>query len=372
MKYCKRCVMPDTRPGITFNEEGICSACQGFENRNKVDWKQRWKEFEAICDKYRGMNGSGGYDCAIAVSGGKDSHWQTHLMKNVMHMNPILFSVEDNFPMTEAGKHNLRNLSEEFGCTIITCKPNIKAQKRLMRYMFEKYGKPTWYIDRLIYNFPYTMALKFNTPLLVYGENVSYEYGGFDKEPSYSAREQWMTINGGDVTEDELIHNANVTENDLILARVPDIKDVEKLDPIYISYFLPWNSVKNYYFAKRHGFHDLSHEWDRTHHIENFDQVDSRAYLVHPWLKYPKFGHATATDYASKLIRYGLMTRKEAIQAVKEHDHKLDPMCVRDFCEFCGYSETEFWKIVDSLYNLDLFEKDSCGQWKLKHPVWEN
>lgn len=177
MKYCKKCVMPDTRPGIRFNEEGICSACQAYERRQIVDWEKRWEELKNICNKYRGMNGEG-YDCAIAVSGGKDSHFQVHLMKNEMKMNPILFSVEDNFPMTEAGKHNLKNISEEFGCNIISIKPDIKTQKKLTRYMFEKYGKPTWYIDRLIYTFPLYMALKFNTPLLVYGENVSYEYGG--------------------------------------------------------------------------------------------------------------------------------------------------------------------------------------------------
>ena len=86
------------------------------------------------------------------------------MLKEVMHMNPILFSVEDNFPMTQAGIHNLKNISEEFGCTIISCKPNIKVQKVLMRKFFEKYGKPTWYVDRLIYTFPLHMAAKFNTP----------------------------------------------------------------------------------------------------------------------------------------------------------------------------------------------------------------
>ena len=151
MKYCKKCTMPDTRPGITFDAEGVCSACRHYEHRKDVDWNARWKEFEAMCDKYRGMNGPGGYDCAVAVSGGKDSHFQVYILKEVMKMNPILFSVEDNFPMTEAGKHNLKNISEAFGCTIISCKPNIKAQKTLMRAFFEKYGKPPWYVDRLIY-----------------------------------------------------------------------------------------------------------------------------------------------------------------------------------------------------------------------------
>ncbi len=299
MRYCKKCVMPDTRPGISFNEEGICSACQSVERRKKINWDKRFRELEELCDKYRGMNGDS-YDCAIAVSGGKDSHYQVHLMKNIMKMNPILFSVEDNFPMTAAGLHNIKNISEEFGCNIISLKPDIKAQKTLMRYTFEKYGKPTWFVDRLIYTFPMLMALKFNTPLLVYGENISYEYGGADAVETYSAR---GLINNGvasDIDFAELCRLDGIDEKVLSMTKAPDMEELNKLDPMYVSYFVPWNSVANYQFAKAHGFHDLTHEWDRTQTIENFDQVDSRAYLVHPWMKYPKFGHSSATDYAAR------------------------------------------------------------------------
>lgn len=369
MKYCVKCTMPETRPGITFDDRGVCSACQSYEKRSNIDWNKRWKELEALCDKYRGKNGDG-FDCAIAVSGGKDSHFQVNLMKNELGMNPILFSVEDNFPMTEAGKHNLQNLSEEFGCNIISCKPDIKTQKRIMRYMFEAYGKPTWYVDRLIYTFPLQMAVKFNTPLLVYGENVSYEYGGSDDEETYSAKNLLKNGVASDVSESELIQNAGVTAKDLALTHPPALEEMERLDPIYISYFLPWNSFKNYKVAKAHGFHDLTHEWDRTHHIENFDQVDSRAYLVHSWLKYPKFGHGAATDYSSRMIRYGLLNRDEALPLIREHDGNLDPLCVRDFCDFCGYSEAEFWRIIDGLYNNEIFKKDETGNWILRDPIW--
>ncbi len=371
MKYCKKCVMPDTRPGITFNADGVCSACQAYEARKDVDWAARYKELEALCDKYRGCNGDG-YDCAIAVSGGKDSHFQVHLMKNVMKMNPVLFSVEDNFPMTEAGKHNLKNISEEFGCSIFSLKPDIRTQKKLMRYMFERYGKPTWYIDRLIYTYPLHMALKFNTPLLVYGENVSHEYGGIGAEETYSAKAQLNNGVASDISDEELIEKAGVTKQDLFMTKAPTPEEMDKLDPMYVSYFLPWNSFANYEFAKAHGFHDLTHEWDRTHHVENFDQIDSRAYLVHSWMKYPKFGHASATDYAARMVRYGLISREEAVQLVKAHDNRLDPLCVRDFCQFAGYTETEFWAIVDKLYNEQLFEKDASGAWRLKTPLWES
>jgi len=162
-----------------------------------------------------------------------------------------------------------------------------------------------------------------------------------------------------------------VTEKDLSLTLAPSAEERAKLDPFYMSYFVPWNSYKNYQIAKAHGFHDLTHEWDRTHHAENFDQIDSRAYLVHSWLKYPKFGHAAATDYTARYIRYGMMTREEAIPIIKARDGKLDPLCVRDFCDFCGYTESEFWAILDKFYNRDLFEKNEYGEWQLKHPIWE-
>ena len=149
MNYCKKCVMPSTRPGITFNKEGVCSACQAYDRVN-TSYEARYEEFEKLCDKYRGMNGENGYDCMIAVSGGKDSHFQTHVMKEKMGMKPLLVTVEDNFPLTNAGAHNLRNISEAFSCDLISMKPNIQAQKKIMRNTFEEYGKPTYFIDRYI------------------------------------------------------------------------------------------------------------------------------------------------------------------------------------------------------------------------------
>lgn len=369
MKYCTKCVMPDTRPGISFDKNGICSACQAYINKKNTDYQSRYEELKKLCDKYRGMNGADGYDCMIAVSGGKDSHYQTYIMKEEMGMNPLLVTVEDNFPMTDAGIHNLKNISAEFGCDLVSLKPNIKAQKKIMRYTFEKYGKPTYFVDRYIYTYPLHMADKYNTPLLVYGENVSYEYGGAGAAEKYSAKEQIFNGVGSGIESSEFFE-IGVSGKDLNFFNPPNEAILNKLDPIYLSYFIEWNSYSNYVFAKSRGFHDLTHEWDRTHHVENFDQVDSRAYLVHSWMKYPKFGHASATDYAARFVRYGFLTREEAVELVKKRDHALDVLCVREFCDFCGYTESEFWSIVDKHYNKDIFTKNKNGEWVLKKPIW--
>lgn len=360
MKFCKNCLMPDTRPGITFNKDGICIACQNNAKKENVDWGSRFDELKVLCDKYRRKQ-EGQYDCIIAVSGGKDSHYQVYVMKELMNMNPLLITVEDYFTMTEAGKHNQQNITEAFGCNLITFKPNRRAGKIISRYMFEKYGRPLWYVDRLLYTVPLYYAAALNIPLLVYGENVSYEYGGVNDKETYSAREQVFNGVAPDISLDELVA-AGVSRDELAYLEAPSRGLLDKLEPIYLSYFVKWNAIKNYEIAKRFGFKDLTHEWDRTNHIENFNQIDSYGYLLNAWMKYPKYGHAYATDYASRWIRYGVLSREYGLKLVEERDHALDPKIIDDFCQFTGMSVNEFYNALDKLYNKDLFEKNEFEQ----------
>ena len=364
MKFCTKCIMPDTRPHITFDDGGVCIACQNQEKKKLVDWEQRLQELKHLCDKFRRTE-AGEYDCIIAVSGGKDSHYQVYVLKELMNMNPLLITVEDVFTMTEAGKHNIKNISEEFGCNILSFKPNRRAAKVICRYMFEKYGRPLWYVDRLLYTVPLYYASALSIPLLVYGENVSFEYGGIDDEETYSAKEQVFNGVAPDVDLNELIE-AGVPEDELMYLNAPDRNMLDALEPIYLSYFVEWNSIKNYEFSKRRGFRDLTHEWDRTNHIENFNQIDSIGYLLNAWMKFPKYGHAYATDYSARWVRYGILTREEAVKLAEERDHRLDPKIVEDFCRFTGMGIAEFYKALDNLYNRELFDKNEFGQWTLK------
>lgn len=363
VQYCTRCVMPSTRPGISFNADGLCSACQYEDKKKTIDWDQRYRELKDLCDRHRTKKG---YNCIITSSGGKDSTWANYVFKELMGMNTLLLTVSDNFPQTYAGKHNFENISERFGCDTIVMRPNIRAEKTAVRYAFEKYLKPTFIVDRYIYTWPLWMAKQLDIPLIVYGENVSCEYGGVDSEETPSAINQVNNGVASAIPKQEFI-DAGIPEDELFYFDPP--QDLSGIEPVYLSYFMKWNSHQNYIFSKNNGFLDLQGEWDRSHHAEHYDQIDSPAYLVHAWAKYPKFGHAQATDYCSKYVRYGLMTREEAIKMVMQRDGKLDNRCVKEFCEWAGYTITEFWNIVNRFYNPDLFEKDEFGDWKLRYPL---
>jgi tRNA(Ile)-lysidine synthase TilS/MesJ len=138
MKYCTRCLIPDTRPGIQFDEHGVCLPCINFEKIKTTDWNQRKKELEELCNKHRECNGNY-HDCIIAVSGGKDSHFQVYYMKEIMKMNSLLVS-NGNFEWTETGRKNLKNFSEFFGCDILILQPNRKLTKKILRKAFEVVG----------------------------------------------------------------------------------------------------------------------------------------------------------------------------------------------------------------------------------------
>lgn len=365
MNYCKKCVMPDTRPGITFNEDGICEACLNYEKKKFIDWRNRWKELELLCDKYRNCNGDG-YDCAIAVSGGKDSTFQVYVIKELLHMNPLLISV-DNWSWTQTGYFNKLNLSDTFGCDILSFSLNKKAGRKMLLKGLEKLGSPTWYVDAAIYAVPINLCMKMGLKLLVYGENVNFEYGGAQKKETYSAK----AIFGNDVVKP--IDNAqwldsDITMKDLYSIRQPSISEMEvnELEPIYLSYFVEWDSYHNYEVSLRNGFKHMDHEWIREGTIENFNQIDSPGYLINQWFKYPKFGHSSVTEMASRYIRAGRMSRTEAIKLVNERDHKLDQRVLGDYCDFVGITVKNFYLMADKWYNKNLFFQDRYGVWHKK------
>ncbi|MDP3791587.1 MAG: N-acetyl sugar amidotransferase [Candidatus Omnitrophota bacterium] len=368
MKYCKRCLMPDTRPGITFQKDGVCSPCHNYGKQRKTDWNKRKKKFEKVCSKYRGKYGNS-YDCAIAVSGGKDSHFQVWYMKEVMRMNPVLLAV-GNIDWTETGRKNLANLSDTFNCDIISIIPNHNVTRILAKKALIEIGSPTWYGDALIYAYPYRMAMKLGLHLLIYGENVNYTYGGKYNEETPSAKLQ----SKNDVVKpawNQWLKDGDLTERDLESAKQPTLEECEGygLDPIYLSYFVPWDSHRNYELAKRWGFRHLAHEYIREGTVEQYNQIDSIGYLLNQYLKYPKFGHASATEMASRWIRAGIATRKEMIPYVKKHDKILDQGIVDAFLNFTGMKPVEFWRILDKWYNPKLFRQDQWGLWHEKFEV---
>ena len=137
MKYCRKCVQPDTRPGLVFHSKGVCAACRVSEERLKVDWDKREKELIEIANWAR-ENSGGGFDCAVGVSGGKDSTFQAIYVKEQLGLKALLINcAPDN--ISDVGRQNLENLVQQ-GFDMISIRPNPKIERELSKQAFFKYG----------------------------------------------------------------------------------------------------------------------------------------------------------------------------------------------------------------------------------------
>lgn len=354
LNRCKRCLSADTKPGVSLDSDHICTACQRHDNRKNINWEAREVMMDGLCDKHFKAND---YDCIIPVSGGKDSHYQAWYMTRYMGLNPLLVSVTDPFTKTKAGIHNWKNIREVFNLDCITYELSPNATRKMMRIAFEEFGSPTWPIDRAIYVAPLRIAVEMGIPLVVYGENTAYEYGGIGAEDTPYANNQIFNDVAKNV-DFKLFFDNGVDKESMLFLEAPSRDILAKINPIYLSYFTPWSGTKNLKLAKSYGFKTLSDtgEWKRDGYIDDYDQIDSIGYLFNVWMKYVKFGFGRVTDVVGYRIRDGSMKDIEladntkdielAEDMIRNHDHKLDRRILEDFMDFTGYSKDEIKTIV--------------------------
>lgn len=357
MIRCKRCLLPNTAPNVLFDHD-LCMACINYDKRALIDWDERHSILKNICSQNTKTNY---YDCVVPVSGGKDSHYIVYVIKEKMGMNPLLVTVGDPFTKTKAGTHNYNNLSEMFNCDQVVYNISRNLFRRVTRSAFEKLGEPLKFVELVIYMMPFKIAAMMNIPLVVFGENSAYEYG-YVCVDNYSANKNIDNMFSSCDYNFWIENGVTMEEMNSIAPLKSGIKMPEV---VYMSHFYPWSSTNNLNVARRYGFVDLSNEWKRLGYIDDFEQIDSMAYLIHLWMKYPKFGFQRTTDIVSRRIREGLLTKEQGLDIINRYDHEVDPLALNDFISFLGYTYSEFWDVVENWWNKDIFVKID-GIWRMK------
>lgn len=337
---CIKCGIPDT--SIKFTA-GKCLACDNYEQRTNINWEEGKQELEELLAHYRNYKG---YDCVIAVSGGKDSYFLVDTMVNEWNMNPLLVTVADSFTKTQAGTYNLRNLIQHYKLNHYQYTINHDLFIRASRWAFEQKGTPLKFVEYAIYLIPFFLAKKLGINLVIFGENAAYEYG-LTTHNTYLANVQ---INY--MMQQILIEQKWWKEGGIKLWELETIITAVHEYPrcIYMSYFYPWSSMTNLDVAKRNGFMDLNDtkEWSRFGCMEQFEQIDSYGYMTHLWLQYSRLGYQRVTDIAVRRVREGQLTLKAAQKIIKTMDHVHDEKALIDFCNTLGYSAKEFFNILDN------------------------
>ena len=363
LKYCVKCVMPNTRPKLSFNKDGVCSACIGAEENKRIDWKSREKELAKIFDKHRSKTK---YDCIVPVSGGKDSIYQVHVVKNVYNMNPLCVTYRSD-TRTKIGEHNIQVL-RNMGVDHIDFTPNPIGFRKLCKKTFEEVGDCSIADHLAIWGSIPKFSIAFNIPLVIYGENPDMEYGADRSEREISTiNRNWLKnqpILKGRTAEDWCDKNLKIEE--IRALTYPPTKSLIKIGyiPLFLGYYLPWDVKRNFEIAKTYGFMERQRP---IMGIYRYADLDCIRIVIHHYFKWLKFGFNKVTDNACNEIRKGRMTRDEAIRLVRENDGLKPPKeYIMQFCNYIGITEKHFWKVLERFRNKDIWKKDKNGEWYLK------
>jgi N-acetyl sugar amidotransferase len=370
VKFCTKCIVSNQRPRITFDENGVCSACNFAEyKKQSIDWSAREAELVALCDKHR--KGSGEYDVIVPCSGGKDGSFVAHQLKYKYGMNPLAVTWAP-LKASAIGRQNLDAFIAS-GFNHILGTPNPQITKKLTHLSFKHLGDP---FQPFIYgqaNFPLHMAVKYNVQLIMYGENGEVEYGGDMKNalrPTRDIQDHDGHYFSGLPPEFWTEHGVSLA--DLYPFRAPKFEEIEKnkTEIHFFGYYKFWDPQENYYYCHEHtGFTANTERTEGTY--SKYASLDDEIDPFHFYLAYIKFGIGRATSDAGHEIRDGKITREEGMALVKRYDHEPPKKHYKEFLDFCSITDEEVNEVIDSWRSDHLWYKEG-DDWELRHTVWSD
>jgi N-acetyl sugar amidotransferase len=364
INYCARCVMPDTRPDLFLDKEGVCNACRSFESRKEVDWAVRRKELDALLEKFRSRSG-GNWDCIVPVSGGKDSTFQVIRMLQ-LGMNPLCVTAT-TCDLSEVGRANIQNI-KNLGVDYVEFSPNPIVRRKLNRIGLSQVGDIAWPEHVGIFTIPVRAAVQYNVPLLVWGENSQNEYGGPAAASDNNVLDRrWLEEFGGllGLRVSDLIGIDGIQAKDLIPYTYPTDEDLRRVSVtgLFLGYYLPWDGYSNALLAQAYGFQSLTTTVEGS--CVNYENIDNHQHGIHDYFKFLKFGFSRATDIASLHTRRGRITREDAMTIVRRHDGKFPwtylGKPLEKILEPLDWTVDDFVKICDRFTNKKLFVRDAKG-----------
>jgi N-acetyl sugar amidotransferase len=335
--------MPETQEGITFDDLGVCQACQSSEQKMHINWVEREQRLRAILEQARAAAGNN-YDCIVPISGGKDSTFQLHVLVQVYGMKPLAVTFSHNW-YSKTGWYNLQNALERFHVDHIMFTPNRALVNRLARKSLHAIGDACWTCHSGIGAFPLQIAVRFKIPLLIWGESIAEASGraSYDN-PVHKFDREYFTKVSAKLRPEQMVCQ-ELSERDLYPFAIPSVEECEEIGlyGIHLGDYLFWDEERQTEFIR-----DV-YGWKETEIEGAYKRYKSAECIMpgmHDFTCYLKRGYGRTTYQAGIDVRNGLLTREEAFTLVEQHD-PVRPEALDYFLKITGMSEAEFYTVME-------------------------
>ncbi len=321
---CKRCLYTTNHSlGLIIDDEGICSGCRVHEEKDTLDWDYKFNRLMALVKPYK-RHDNRNYDCIVPVTGGQDSYFIVHIVKEKLGLNPLLVTY-NKYWNTPLGIKNLANLRIKFNCDIITQNVNPLSVKKITKETLYSMGSMYWHCIAGQTVFPVQTAIRYKIPLIIWGAHQGMEQVGMfsHKHEVEMTRRYRKDHDLMGVEADDLVGLFNsVTEKDIWQYRYPDDQTLNRssIRGIYLNNFIRWDPKAQH--EKMIKIYDYrTAKFSRT--FDCYDYVDCYNYMdLHDRIKLLKCGYSKVTDHASREIRHGRLSREQAQSLVGFYENE--------------------------------------------------
>lgn len=370
MKYCKKCLYPENHPfGIIFDSEGVCSGCRVHEEKDQLDWKERFLKLKKLCEQFKNKSRSV-HDCIVPVTGARDSYFTVYVVKNLLGLKPLLVNYNSHYN-TRMGIRNLAYLRSLVGTDFIQSTVFPERVKKITKQTIKLRGSIYWHILAGQTAFPVQVAVRFKIPLIIWGAHQGIDQVGMfshldevEMTRKYRKDHDLMGLEAEDLLSDE----SNISKTDLESYLYPHDKEIESVcvRGIYLNNYIRWDSkTQHELMIQKYNYETMQQQ--RT--FDTYNDVDSFHYSgLHDYIKLIKLGYGKATDHASREIRLGHMSREQGISLVSRYQD-IVPRDTKLFLDWIGMKESEFWNLINAHRSNVAWKSLSNGKYELADSI---
>ena len=353
LKKCGACLLPETYETIEFDPAGVCNVCRGREFRDeKIDWAARGRQLDELVAQHRGTND---YDCIVPFSGGKDSTYTLCYIVTQLKLKPLVVRFDHGFMRDTLEENNVRTF-KKLGVDVISFTPNWKLVKRLMLEALRRKGDFCWHCHTGIFSYPMHIAVKFNVPLVIWGEPSSeytqyYDYVDDEIEQVDETRFNRF-VNLGITAEDMygmIKDDFPVEPRDLLPYSYPHTRDLKRLRfrSVCLGSFIPWDVKKQVEIIERElgwkGDQVEGMPWDKY----PYEKIECYMQGMRDYIKYLKRGYSRVSQMVALDLRSGRISKEEGEELVANYEGRKPPS-LDIFLDYVGLTEPEFNEIVNA------------------------
>lgn len=348
MKQCTKCLTPETHDTIQFDEQGVCSVCRQVEYKHeKIDWADRRRQLDALVEQYRGK---GLYDCIVPFSGGKDSTFQLWYIVTQLKLKPLVVQF-DHWGFRPLVHTNNTRTFKTLGVDVVRFTPNFHVVRELMLESLKRRGDFCWHCHAGIGAGVMHMALRFETPLLFWGETVAeyHSWYSYDEMEEVDEKRFNRVMNQG-MTADDMYEflGGRVEKRDLWLFAYPPRKDLVKINcrSVCLGNYILWDTKQQVEIIKRElGWEGQQVEGRAPEY--DYEKIECQFQGTRDFARFVKRGYGRTNHLVSIDIRHGRLERAAGLELAQQYDGTR-PASLEVILEMLELTEQEFYNILES------------------------